>query len=180
MRKLLAATSLVIIMLAAPAALDAQVHLGGQLSVADDADFGLGARATFGLPTPTPLEIIATADYFFPDGAAGVDINYWEINANLVYLFKISGSIVAPYAGGGLNFAHASVSTDLSGLGVELPGELSTSERSDSDVGLNLLGGAKFNVGSITPFGELRFELNGGEQVVLSGGVLFRLGPSVP
>jgi hypothetical protein len=179
MRKLLTSVSLAIL-LVAPTALDAQVHLGGQLSVGSDSDFGLGARATFGLPSPTPLEIIASADYFFPDDAPGVDINYWEINANLVYLFKIPGSIVAPYAGGGLNFARASYSTDLSDFGVELPGEFSTFDRSDSEFGLNLVGGAKFNVGSITPFGELRIELDGGDQVVLSGGALFRLGPSVP
>lgn len=179
MRKLLISASLAI-MLVAPTALDAQISLGGQLSVADDADFGIGARATFGLPTPTPLEIIATADYFFPDGGPGVDVSYWEINANLVYLFKIPASIVAPYAGGGLNFAHASFSTDLSEFGFELPGEISTIDGSESDVGVNLLGGAKLNLGSLTPFGELRFELGGGEQVVFSGGVLFQLGPSVP
>lgn len=175
MRKLLTTTSLVI-MLLAPTALAAQVNLGGQLSFADDFDLGIGARATFGLPTSAPLEIITTVDYFFPDGVTGVDINYWEINANLVYLFEIPSSTVAPYAGGGLNYAHASFSTDPSEFGVELPAV----EGSQSDLGLNLLGGAKFNLGSITPFGELRIELNGGEQVVLSGGALFRLGPSVP
>lgn len=179
MRKLLITGSLVILVFA-PTAANAQIALGGQLSVADDYDLGLGARATFGLPTAVPLEIITTADYFFPDGMTGIDVSYWEINANLVYLFSIPSSIVAPYAGGGLNFAHASVSTDLSQLGIVIPGELPAIEGSQSELGLNLLGGAKFNLGSITPFGELRIELNGGEQFVFSAGALFRLGPRVP
>lgn len=178
MRKLLITVSLVIAFLA-PTALDAQVSLGGQLSVADDYDLGLGARATFGLPTAAPLEIIAMADYFFPDGVTGVDISYWEVNANLVYLFNIPSSIVAPYAGGGLNFARYSASVDLSQFGIEVPGAPAI-EGSQSDLGFNLLGGAKFNLGSITPFGELRLEVAGGDQFVFSGGALFRLGPSVP
>jgi len=179
MRKLLTIGSLALLVLA-PSALSAQINLGGQLSFADDYDIGLGARATFGLPTAVPLEIITTADYFFPDGVTGIDISYWEINANLVYMFSIPSSIVAPYAGGGLNFAHASVSTDLGALGIDIPGDYPSFEGSQSDLGLNLLGGAQFNLGSFTPFGELRLELNGGEQVVFSAGALFRLGPSVP
>lgn len=178
MSKILTTASLVIMLL--PTTLPAQVSLGGQLSVADDYDFGLGARATFGLPTAVPLEIIASADYFFPDRVTGFDVSYWEINANLVYLFNIPSSIVGPYAGGGLNFAHASFSTDLSQFGVPLPGELPAIEGSNSELGLNLVGGAKFNLGSLTPFGEFRIELSGGEQFVFSGGALIRLGPPVP
>lgn len=169
MSKLLTAASLAILLLI-PTALDAQVGLGGQLSVADDADLGIGARATFGLPTPAPLEIIATADYFFPDDGPGVDVTYWELNANLVYLFQIPASVIAPYAGGGLNFVRFSFDSEL------FPGEA----YSDTDLGVNLLGGARFNLGPITPFGELRIELGGGEQFVFSAGALFQLGPSIP
>ncbi len=173
MRKLLTAASLVIMILA-PTWLHAQVHLGGQLSFADDFDLGIGARATFGLPTPAPLEIVGTIDYFFPDDVPGVDISYWEINANLVYLFRIPAPSVTPYAGGGLNFSRISANVDLSEFGgVEVPGIAA----SNSEMGLNLLGGARFNLGSLTPFAELRFELGGGEQFVISGGALFRLGP---
>lgn len=179
MRKLLTIASLVTMSLA-PTALNAQVNLGGQLSFANDFDVGVGARATFGLPVPAPLEIVTTADYFFPGGMTGLDISYWEINANLVYLFKIPASIIQPYAGGGLNFAHASFSTDFSELGVEVPPEIPNFEGSDSQLGLNLLGGAKFNLGPITPFGELRYEVSGGEQFVVSLGALFQLGPSIP
>ena len=44
---------------------------------------------------------------------------------------------------------------------------------SDTDLGLNLLGGTLFGRGKVNPFVELRVELAGGEQFVLTGGVLF-------
>jgi hypothetical protein len=39
-------------------------------------------------------------------------------------------------------------------------------------VGLNLLGGLKFALGSLSSYAEGRFELGGGEQLVLTFGVL--------
>jgi hypothetical protein len=168
MKKQLLGLCLSLIILS-PGALHAQIGLGGQLSWADDADLGIGARGTLGVPTQIgQLEVIAALDYFFPDQVAGIDVSYWELNTNLVYMFRVPTPVVAPYAGAGLNFAHASVSTDLPGVGF-----------SDTELGLNLLGGAKFNVGSVTPFAELRLELDGGEQFVITGGALFTVGPGI-
>ena len=142
----------------------AQIGLGAQLSWADDAEFGVGARAMVDLtPLTNGLEAIGSFDYFFPDQPLGADINYWEINANLAYVFRGVPSL-APYLGGGLNFAHASVSIDA--LGVPVGG-------SNTELGLNLLGGARMNAGPVQPFGELRVELGGGEQFVIAGGVYF-------
>lgn len=168
MRKLLLSTCLALLILT-PGALQAQISIGGQVSWGDDSDLGLGARGTFRLPTKAaPLEIIGTVDYFFPGDVAGLDLTYWEINANLVYLFRVPAPIVTPYAGAGLNLAHASI--DGGTPGVEL---------SDTQLGLNFLGGAKFNVGSVTPFGELRMEFDGGDQFLISAGVLFSVGPGL-
>ena len=141
-----------------------QVGLGAQLSWADDTQFGVGARAVVDLARVTNgLEAIGSFDYFFPDQPLGADINYWEINANLAYVFQgVPG--LAPYLGGGLNFAHASVSVDALGIPIGA---------SNTELGLNLLGGARLNLGPVTPFGELRIELGGGEQFVIAGGVLF-------
>ena len=141
-----------------------QIGVGAQLSWADDAEFGLGARAVVDLtPFTNGLEAIGSFDYFFPDQPLGADIDYWEINANLAYLFRGVPSL-APYLGGGLNVAHASVSVDA--LGVPVGG-------SDTELGLNLLGGARINLGRVKPFAEMRVELGGGEQFVIAGGVLF-------
>ena len=168
MRKLLIAACAALFILS-PGALQAQVGLGGQLSWAEDAELGIGARGTFGLPSTVPLEIHGSVDYFFPpEDAFGVSVTYWEANANLVYMFQIPASPVAPYAGAGLNLGYFSRDIDI-------PGE----DSSSTELGLNLLGGAKFNLGPVTPFGELRFEVNGGEQFVISAGALFSVGPGL-
>lgn len=144
----------------------AQVRAGANLAWADDADFGIGGRIGFGLGSISerhPVEAFVSFDYFFPDeGGSGVDLTYWEINANGIWKFSLPNSSVAPYLGAGVNFARASV--DLSGIG----------SGSDSDVGLNILGGLRFNVmGGVQPFTEVRLELGGGEQLVLAAGLLF-------
>ncbi len=133
----------------------AQVHLGPQISLADDADVGIGARLVAGVPQYRGVEFAGSFDVFFPDG----DADYWELNGNLIYNFEIpDAGAFRPYAGGGLNIAR-----------IDPPvGD------SDTDLGLNVLGGAKFpNEGPVTPYLELRAEIEGGEQFVITGGILF-------
>jgi hypothetical protein len=126
---------------------------GPELSLADDADFGIGARMEFDF-TGSPLTLIANGDVFFP----GNDVTWIELNANLVYNFDLaSAPTVTPYAGGGLNIRYADVG----------------SGGSDTDAGLNLLGGVRFDAGSISPFVEAKFEIEGGDQFIVTGGILF-------
>jgi len=122
----------------------AQVRFGAQASVADDVDLGLGARVLFSLKQFSErLEGIASFDWFFPDSGAGVDWTYFELNGNVVYSIPLSNTSAL------------------------------RPSASDTEIGLNLLGGSKFGSGRITPFAELRLELGGGEQFVISGGILF-------
>lgn len=70
-----------------------------------------------------------------------------------------------PYVGGGLNFARWSM---------DIPAELKPfieGSASDTELGLNLIGGAEFGVGRFKPFAELRAQISGGEQVVLAAGI---------
>ncbi len=140
--------------------LQAQVRFGGQVGFADEADLGIGGRVQVGLPVKQ-LAFIGSFDWYFPSDNAGVSINYWEINANVKYGIPVSNALFGPYVGSGLNFAHASVSSQ------GLPG------LSDSDLGLNLMAGTSFNTGRYNPFAELRVEVGGGEQVILAGGLMF-------
>lgn len=136
----------------------AQVHLGPQISIADEADVGLGGRLVAGVEDYSGLEVIGSVDIFFPDG----DFDYWEINGNAVYNFEIVGApSLRPYAGGGLNVAHVDFDDDVPG------------GQSDTDLGLNLLAGSKFPLEGLTPFVEVRGEISGGEQLVVTGGLLF-------
>jgi opacity protein-like surface antigen len=140
-------------------------RFGAQLNWSDDFDFGVGARVELGMPnlftSSGPLSrtsLVGSFDYFFPDCE---ECSYWEINGNVTVPITASG--VDPYVGAGLNVARFSV--DLgSGLG---------GDASNTEVGLNLLGGLNFQLGRVAAFGEGRLELSGGEQLVLTFGIKF-------
>src|SRR5437899_5866001 len=137
-----------------------------ELNWSSDVDFGIGGRGVFPLRSlfpKTPLDGIVSFDYFFPSATAGVSAHYWEINGNVAYRFRVPArSSFAPYAGGGLNIAHASATA----------GTVSTSA---TKAGLNLLGGTTFKVkgSNLTPFAEARGEVGGGKTFILTGGVRF-------
>lgn len=142
--------------------------IGVQVSYADDFDLGVGARVELGLPnllTSTgPLAntfLIGTFDYFFPDCADGgsddIDCSYMEFNGNLAV--PVGSSSLRPYAGAGLNVARAKV---------DFFGE----SESETEIGLNVLGGLRFMVGGLSAYGEARYELGGGEQLVFTVGAL--------
>lgn len=148
----------------------AQTVFGPQLSWGDDSDLGIGARLELplaGMMSTDPsspaskLRLVGSFDWFFPDDGVGIDVDWWEINANLTYPIEAEG--VRPYVGGGLNFAHVSVHFDDALL----------DDVSDTDVGLNLLGGLKFLLGTLDAFAEARFALGGADQFVLTSGILF-------
>jgi hypothetical protein len=163
MRKILPAVLLAVVV-CAPGVLQGQVNIGAQVSWGDNADLGFGGRLTARSPWVDPaIELIGAFDLFFPSASAGEDLSYWEANLNLVYNIAVSSEVLLPYAGVGLNIAHAS--TTVAGAGT-----------SATEVGANLVGGLKLVAGSVTPFGEIRYELGGGEQFVLTGGLLFTVG----
>lgn len=140
---------------AAPAS--AQVHVGPQLSYGENTDVGVGVRAAvYDLGDSEELsswEGVASFDYFFPGG--GVD--YLEVNLNGLYNFSLGPDTpLHPYLGGGMNVARTSVDDGPS----------------NSELGLNVLGGWKYEAESFTPFAEVRIEFGGGEQFVVTGGFL--------
>lgn len=148
-------------------AADRPVKFGIQACFADDVDAGLGGRIVFQPGKEKPLsdiEAVASFDIFFP----GENLGYWELNFNALYVIPSVKGTVKPYAGGGLNVAHASVD-DILFFGTTIPGA------SDTDIGFNVVGGMKFELqtASMEPFAEVKFELGGGEQFVLTGGLRF-------
>lgn len=145
--------------------LSAQVRVGGQVSFADDTDFGIGPRLGVELANViSGLWLVGSFDYFFPDqglfGSAS-SIDYWELNANLLYGVPLADvTNLMPYFGAGLNLARSSIAPASGGASV-----------SDSRLGLNLVAGLDFPLSTITPFVELRLEVDGGDQFVVTGGV---------
>jgi hypothetical protein len=156
---------LALVALAAPA--NAQ-RFGVQASWMETYNVGAGAR----LEVPIGLQgqgrvgesfLIATFDYFFPEssGTNNFDRTYYEGNLGLAVPINITG--IHPYVGAGVNVARAT-------LDVNQPEQ---EELSDTDVGLNVLGGLRFPLGSVSMFGEGRWEMSNGRAFVLSVGLLF-------
>lgn len=131
---------------------------------AGDSTFGLGARGEFNMQDMVglPISIAASFDYYFVDCPSGVDCTVFETNLNGLYALPLPvPEMFEVYAGGGLNLVYAKV-------------EYLGYSASDTDFGLNLLAGVKFDFGMIfTPFLETKFEAGGGDQFVISAGVLF-------
>jgi opacity protein-like surface antigen len=135
-------TAILLAALAAPHVQASDAQFGVQGSWADDADLGVGARLLWDA-TGSSDGIGAIASFDY--FFPGDDITYWELNGNLTY--SLRGSL-QPYVGAGLNLAHG---------------------EGDSELGLNLLGGLRF---SDRVYGEARVEIDGGEQFVLTIGLL--------
>ena len=142
-------------------------RLGLQASYADDAEFGVGARALWRLPVEAPLDLIGSFDYFFPpetEGAVTVEAGYWEANGNLAY--RLGRRRFRPYLGAGLNVARSRAR--LTFLGRE------TGAASDTALGANVLAGLRrVRASGFDLFVEARFEIKGGEQFVATVGLLF-------
>lgn len=162
-RRLIPASLCAAVLLSLPVAANAQVGLAPQLSLADDADLGLGARVALRLPTVAPLEVTGAFDFFFPDED---NLDYWELNANVNYLLTVAESLFLPYVGGGLNIARFKVDTPSGSF-------------SDSEIGLNLLGGVRYMGTAAAPYAEVRVEVDGGDQVVFTAGLMFNVGPGL-
>lgn len=160
MRKQLTAVMLVGLLGLAGTALTAQaVRFAPQIDFGTNSyNFGLGGRLDLGLAKTfgAPIDGVGSFDYFF--GTSGVHI--WEINANLFYNFTVPKSNITPYAGGGLDIG--TFTCPLAGC-------------SQTEVGLNLGGGAKFKLphSKMTPFAEARIELRTASAFVLTGGLYF-------
>jgi hypothetical protein len=154
---------------AAPAA--AQLQLGVQASNGERSGFGIGPRVQFGLGPLTAglrvagsFEVFPGDSYDLPDeGEIEADLTYWEANVNVHYVLGLPAVPLKPYVGAGLNLAHLRIEGTPN----------AEFDQDETRRGLNLLAGAGLALGSVTPFVEYRIEIEGGEQWVLSGGILF-------
>ena len=142
-----------------------EIKAGGQVTFGDDADFGLGPRAQVTLPWIAPgVWLAGSFDYFFPDsglGDPGGDYDYRELNLNVLVDIPLDRvTNLVPYAGGGMNVAWEKVPSN---------GREGVLERL---YGLNVIAGFRFPLVGFTPFVEARYELEGGEQLLVAGGIL--------
>ena len=140
----------------------AQLWFGPQLSWGDDADLAIGGKlgaavASLGNDgTRNNVDIMGMFDYFLDCD----ECTYFEITGGALYNFDI-GESIGPYAGAGLNFARISFDSDL------------LDDASDSEIGLALMGGLKFLLGTLDADAGARITVGGAEQAVISFAILF-------
>lgn len=123
----------------------------------------IGVDARIGLPS-LPVVINPAFDFYFTPDA--YDFFQFSVNA-LLELNTPALPNVAPYAGAGLGISRISTAD------VDTPfGNFSAS---DTDIGLNLVGGASLSAGSFTPFAQLQLTLGSPDLVTVAIGILFNV-----
>ncbi|TVP55685.1 MAG: hypothetical protein EA351_10110 [Gemmatimonadales bacterium] len=128
-----------------------------------DTDFGIGARGNLplgqlltgedqrGASAISRLEFAGSIHQFFPSGA-----DYTEVNADLLLpLFRLGDGAARSYVGSGIHLGR--ISPDVGG--------------SDSKLGLNLIGGVRFNRPTMAPFFEVRASVGGVDQLSAVAGL---------
>lgn len=164
LRTLLGSAALAgVLAVATPNSASAQIGFVAQASYALDGieELGIGGGINFGIGSLTEkhgIRLETTFDYFLAEDP----LTYWQINGNLLYDLK---SVKNLYLGAGVNYSKASVDCEVcDAFGFDADA---------SDVGLNILGGFKLGSGKMAPFVQARFELGGGENLMLTGGIRF-------
>src|SRR5690606_41039103 len=102
----------------------------------------IGANAEFGILEK--LSVSPSFAYYFTENTDFAKMSFWELNANAHYYFTSEGPL-AFYGLAGLNYTHTSVSFDFGDIGL---GGMGSASGGDGKIGLNVGGGANFNIGS--------------------------------
>lgn len=170
MKKLLtgSAFALLLVFMAVPEAhaqTDIDLGVRGSYELDDVEAFALGAGLRISTPT-LPIAINPTFDYYFVDDNDDfasiedvTDVSLMQFTVNALYEFGFDNAAFTPYAGPGLSVVRWSVN-----------------DESETDVGLNLVGGAQFNTGSLRPFVEAHFVVGGDIQpAAITAGLRFNL-----
>ncbi len=121
------------------------------------------------------IAIAPSFTYYFPKKLVGdFSLKWYEINADVNYYFNAGGNI-KPYGLGGINVSIVSIPTFNFG-GLFGGGGVGSGSTSVSRFGINLGGGADFDMGSgVTPFAQLKYTTSYTGQLAIEAGVRFKL-----
>lgn len=132
------------------------IKIGGGLVYGTEVEaIGIQAGAKYDITS----EISGAADFsiYFPD-----NYDWWEFNVNGHYHF-LSEEGKNVYGLAGLNYSKLSV--DLGQFG----------KATDSEIGLNLGGGAEFGLDFADLYTEIKYVVSDADQLVLTAGLRFSL-----
>ncbi|HEX7070942.1 MAG TPA: hypothetical protein VF190_09060 [Rhodothermales bacterium] len=131
----------------------------------------LGVDARASVPS-LPVSFNVSGDYFFLEDFEGfgsdASQSLIKVSLNAIYEIGIDNQVFTPYVGAGLAISRYSLDVESDFGGIDVGG-------SETDLGLNILGGAMFGSGSLRPFAQLYLTLGDGSTVGIAGGVLFAL-----
>jgi hypothetical protein len=145
------------------------LQFGGNADFATNSvGFGLGIRASRGIPVVPHLGALATFDFFFgaaaPSAAGEADVSGHSISFGLYPTYSYEFGSIRAYGGAGLSIIRPSYS-----YAAATP-ELPDIEGSDWYASVGVVAGAKFK-GRF--FGEVRYQFGGGSHLTFSAGVVF-------
>lgn len=150
-----------------------EIELGPRVGYELDTyeSFLIGADVRIATPS-LPVRINPTLDYFFVDddysgGASGVDVSVtvFQLGVNALYDLPLPELSFMPYVGAGIALTRATVELDVAGVG--------SGENSDTEAGINLIGGLTFPTNNLKPFVQVQVTIGDPDLFSLVGGLLF-------
>lgn len=142
------------------------VPIGDVSDIGGDLFLGADARIDVG-SLPDPVVLSPSLDFYLTDDFDGLSLTIFAVDLNAFYEFAIEDQTFVPYAGGGLAFTRISVDVDTGRF-------VNVSDPSTTEVGLNLVGGARYPLDFVEPFAQINVTA-GAERIGITGGVLFDL-----
>lgn len=127
--------------------------------LADDlgADVFLGGEARLDSPE-LPVVLKPSLDLYF---SGDDEVTIFTVDLDAVYEFGVDNQVFTPYAGGGLGITDVSIDTG--------PRDVD-----DTEIGINLTGGARFLTEPVQPFVELDTTIGADfDRLAVTGGILF-------
>lgn len=138
------------------------VPLGDVSDFGGNLFFGAEGRARLA-SLPSEVVLNPSLDFYLTDDYFGSSLTVFALDLNALYELDLGTSSVVPYGGGGIAITRISVDVGTNAV-----------DPSSTDVGLNVVGGARFPVGPVEPFAQFNFAA-GADRIGLTGGVLFAL-----
>jgi opacity protein-like surface antigen len=129
------------------------------IDVGDIEEVALGADVRYDLSerVDAPIQLNGAFDYYFAGDVGNADATIYTIDLNGHYMLPTEATF-SPYVGGGLGITSSEVGNV-----------------SNTDTGINLVGGVEFDTGSFQPFVQGQITLGDLDRIGITGGLLFAL-----
>ena len=146
-----------------------KIEVGPRLGLdlaGDVEEFFIGADGRFTV-AGLPVILNGAFDWYFVDdtflGNTDVDASFFQLSFNALYEFGTNNQSFTPYAGAGLSLNRGKL-------------EVGNLDQSNTEFGINVLGGATFGFGNLKPFAQAQLTFGEFDLFTIGGGILFTIG----